>query len=304
MKKHLIICPICNSQKQHKHLSSKDFNQQISPDKFVYYQCNHCGSIFLHPIPSNLSDYYGKSYPAYEVKLSPQQEFQYARFETAKLEFIKQFVPSGRLIEVGPASGLFMTAAHRAGYHVVGIEQDAGCVHHIQNVLKLDVRLSENPSIELRQMASFNDIIVAWHVIEHLVDLRGFIAAAVESLRKPDGIIALSAPNPEARSFKLFGRYWVHLDAPRHVTLIPLQALDILMNDFGMKRVSTIFDDPVGLQLSRSGWQASLLNLHRHNKLPWILYFFLVRVLHKVMDLFDRRHNSGAAYTVAYKFIS
>ena len=300
MSEPLITCRTCSSQSQHEYLFAKDLNQEKSDELFSYYCCNDCGSIFLHPIPSNLGFYYSQNYPAYAVTNPKNIENNLNDLEYAKLEIIKQYVPSGKLIEVGPAAGRFLSVASRAGYEVIGIEQDAGCVEYIKNTLNLHVKCSDKPTDELLQLVACCDVIVAWHVIEHLEDLRGFVSAASKALRKPNGVIVVSAPNPQAWSFKIFGRYWVHLDAPRHLTLIPLHALDELMAEQGLERVACIFDDPVGLQLNRTSWIHSMLNLSRNKKVRiWLSR--LGRILSIGMPWFDRMSGRGAAYTAIYK---
>ena len=297
----LITCRTCSSQNQHEYLFAKDLNQEKSDELFLYYRCNDCSSIFLHSVPSNLAFFYSQNYPAYAVKNSKNIENNLNFLEHAKLEIVKQYAPLGKLVEVGPAAGRFLSVASRAGYEVLGIEQDAGCVEYIRNTLNLNVNLSDKPTDELLQLVACCDVIVAWHVIEHLQDLRGFVSAAAKALRRPNGVIVLSAPNPESWSFKIFGRYWVHLDAPRHLTLIPLQALDKLMADQGLERVACIFDDPIGLQLNRVGWQISLMNLSRNKKVrqPWLAG--LGRILSMAMFSIERMTGRGAAYTAIYK---
>lgn len=301
MSESLITCRTCSSQNQQEFLIAKDFNQEKSDKSFSYYRCSNCKSIFLQPVPNDLNFYYGQNYPAYAVKNSKDIENNLNYLEHAKLEIIEQYIPFGKLVEVGPAAGRFLSIASRAGYEVLGIEQDPGCVEYIRNILNLDVKCSDKPADELLQLVACCDVIVAWHVIEHLQDLRGFVSAASKALRKPNGVIVVSAPNPEAWSFKIFGRYWVHLDAPRHLTLIPIRALDKLMADQGLERVACIFDDPVGLQLNRMGWQSSLMNLSRNKKVrqPWLAR--LGRILSIAMLLFDRMSGRGAAYTAIYK---
>lgn len=301
MNEFLITCRTCGSQNQQQFLFAKDLNQGKSDELFIYYLCDNCKSISLQPVPNNLGFYYSQGYPAYAVKNSKYIENNLNYLEHAKLEIVKQYAPSGKLVEVGPAAGRFLSVASHAGYEVLGIEQDAGCVEHIRNTLNLDVKCSDKPTDELLQLVACCDVIVAWHVIEHIQDLRGFVSAASKALRKPNGVIVVSAPNPDAWSFKIFGRYWVHLDAPRHLTLIPLQALDKLMADQGLERVACIFDDPAGLQLNRMGWQSSLMNLSRNKKVrqPWLAR--LGRILSIAMLLFDQMTGRGAAYTVIYK---
>ncbi len=301
MSESLITCRTCGSQNQKKFLFAKDLNQEKSDERFSYHLCSDCKSIYLDPVPDNLDYYYGKNYPAYAIKNSKNIEDNLNHLEHAKLEIVKQYAPSGKLVEVGPAAGRFLLVASRAGYEVLGIEQDAGSVEYIKNTLDLDIKCSDKPSDELLKLGGCCDVIVAWHVIEHLQDLRGFVSAASNALRKPNGVIIVSAPNPDAWSFKIFGRYWVHLDAPRHLTLIPTQALDKLMADQGMERVACIFDDLVGLQLNRNGWQTSFINLSRNKLLRWPFFSGLGRILSIVMLPFDRISGRGAAYTAIYR---
>lgn len=301
MNKSLITCRTCGLQNHHEYLLAKDLNQEKSDELFPYYRCNDCKSIFLEPVPNNLDFYYGQDYPAYAVKISEDVKNNINQLEHAKLEIVKQYAPFGKLVEVGPAAGNFLSVASQSGYEVLGIEQDARCVEYIRNNLNLDVKCSDKPTDSLLQLDGCCDVIVAWHVIEHLQDLKGFVFAAAKALRKRDGVIIVSAPNPDSWSFKIFGRYWVHLDAPRHLTLISLQALDRLMFDQGLERVGCVYNDLVGLQLNRMGWQHSLMNLSRNKSVrkPWLAK--LGRVLSLLMVLPDRMSGRGAAYTVIYK---
>lgn len=297
----MIKCRTCGSENCEYYLTAKDLNQNKSNDKFKYYRCGNCESIFISPIPKNLSIYYGSDYPAYAVNKSHDQELLINNLEEAKLNLVKQYATNGKLIEVGPASGRFLKIASENGYKVLGIEQDSECVNHIKNVLHINTILSNNPASELSKETSTCDIIVAWHVIEHLSNPQEFIVAVSKALLKPNGLVFISAPNPSALSFKVFGRHWVHLDAPRHLTLIPLKALDNIMKSCGLERVNCIFDDAVGLRLNKIGWISSSINLYKNKIAHWLFFAWAGRILHLVMRPVERAHGNGAAYTVIYK---
>ena len=303
MIKNKVECRVCGSRNNSKYFYASDLNQNRSSDSFLYYRCSDCLSIFIADVPENMGLYYSQDYPAYAVKNTQEIEDNLNYLECQKLEIVKKYAPLGRLVEVGPAAGRFLSLANSSGYQVLGIEQDAGCVEYIKDTLKLDVKYSNKPADDLLKIVACCDVIVAWHVIEHLQELKEFVSAASKTLCRPNGVIIVSAPNPEAWSFRLFGRYWVHLDAPRHLTLIPLKALDKIMVDQGLERVACIFDDPVGMQLNRVGWQISLMNLSRNKKIrqPWLAG--LGKILSVVMLWFDKITGSGAAYTVIYKII-
>jgi hypothetical protein len=282
--------------------SVKDFNRGKSDEDFFYSICNDCGSIFLDPVPANLEEFYDSDYGPYASESFQEKEAVFSRCEDSKLEIVRRYVPVGKLVEIGPAKGRFLSVAKRAGYDIFGIERDLGCVKHIKDGLGLNVRCSDKPEDELSFLAGNCDVIVAWHVIEHLRDLVGFVRAASMALRSPVGRLIVSSPNPEALSFKVFGRYWAHLDAPRHLTLIPLSALDRLMAAHGLERVAYFSDDPVGLLQNRTGWQGSLANLFRLKKIhPLLLAKVLGRIMAVGMSLVERIQGQGASYTVVYK---
>lgn len=294
-------CPACSSHDYSKYLISEDLNQRKSTEKFTYYRCAECFSIFILPVPINLSIYYDQDYPAYSVNKKKREELLIDRLERSKLELIRRHAPTGRLIEVGPASGRFLKIAADGGYDVSGIEQDTRCVSYIRNRLNINVVLSNDPASELVNINSVCDIIVAWHVIEHLSNPRRFVAAISKALHMPNGLVFISAPNPSALSFKFFRRFWVHLDAPRHLILMPPEALDKLMRAHGLVRVDCISNDPIGRHLNKIGWTCSMMNLSRNKGIRWALLAWVGRMLYLLMMPVERVHGRGATYTAIYK---
>lgn len=297
----MIKCRVCGSENNSIYAAAIDLNQGKSAEKFIYYRCNECNSTFISSVPENLNIYYDQDYPAYKINKPRRQELLIEKLEKSKLNLVKHYAPRGRLVEVGPASGRFLKIASETGYVVSGIEQDSKCVSHIRNVLDIEVTHTDEPASALLNVTADCDVIVAWHVIEHLADPQKFLVAVSKALRKPDGLVFISAPNPAALSFKVFGRYWVHLDAPRHLTLIPPKTLDKLMGSLGLERVECIFNDPVGLQLNKIGWISSSMNLSQNKLARWALLRWIGRILHLVMLPIERANGNGAAYTAIYK---
>jgi SAM-dependent methyltransferase len=78
------------------------------------------------------------------------------------------------------------------------------------------------------------DVIVMWNVLEHLAypvrDLVNII-----SLLKPGGWLVFSVPNIESIEARLFGRYWVGWDLPRHLYIFPQHALNKILHDLGLR---------------------------------------------------------------------
>lgn len=54
------------------------------------------------------------------------------------------------------------------------------------------------------------------HSLEHMLDPMGILKECFRILR-PGGRLIAAVPNFNCPARKLFGRYWVHLDVPRHL---------------------------------------------------------------------------------------
>ena len=60
------------------------------------------------------------------------------------------------------------------------------------------------------------DIIVIWHVLEHMDDLQQ-VLSFLQTHLCDDGLVVVSVPNYSSWQSRLFGRHWFHLDLPRHL---------------------------------------------------------------------------------------
>ncbi|MEJ7615965.1 MAG: class I SAM-dependent methyltransferase [Pyrinomonadaceae bacterium] len=202
----------------------------------------------------------GKYYPPdyYSIPSSIEQLAAVEHHELYKIEIVQRFAAGGRLLEIGPATGGFTRLAKQAGYEVEVIEMDARCCEFLAEVVGVRAINSNDAKTALLTTDSY-DIIALWHVIEHLPDPLETLQAAAEKLL-PGGILILAAPNPEAFQFRVLKRYWTHVDAPRHVLLIPLQTLVKRVEELGLKVVMQTTTDAGTLGWNSFGWQESLGN--------------------------------------------
>lgn len=294
-------CRTCGSSATHPFVSASDLNQRHGTATFEYRQCAQCMSIFLDCLPADLGDYYATDYPPYTARLSTREQLYTARMEQAKLEIVRRHAKGPGLIEIGPAKGRFLSLAKSAGFEVRGIEQDRACVEYIRNKLSIEAIQTADPAASLGELPEACDVLCAWHVVEHLADLPALVSAAATRVRRESGIVVFSTPNPFALSFRCFGKYWVHLDAPRHLNLIPPAALNSLMASHGFQQVMLQYDDEVGLHLNRMGWRNSLENRLAGWRFPRWLGKLLGKILSMLMAPFERAEGLGAAYTVVYR---
>ncbi|WP_457330907.1 class I SAM-dependent methyltransferase [Rhizobacter sp. P5_C2] len=289
-------CPKC-AQASRLVYQARDYNRRLTDEVFHYYRCNACEFIFLAPIPADLGRYYPKSY--YELPRSIDEHDALARrLQTWKLDVVKRYASGGKLLEIGPAYGLFSHLAKQAGFDVTVIEMDTRCCEYLRDTVGVKVIESDDTLGSLQRLPKF-DVIVLWQVIEHLPDPWRVLNAVAERLA-PNGVLVLDTPNPDAFQFRVLRRYWSHLDAPRHVTLIPARLLVEHAAGIGLKPLLLTAADTGANGWNGFGWAHSFKNLFGETPLGNAMHF-LGRALAKLLIPIERTGWRGSSYTAAFR---
>ncbi len=289
-----IGCPACGSAAT-IFCSAVDENRRVSPQRFEYAQCAGCKLIFLPQAPADLGRYYESDYYA----IPALEELQtIARKDPNKIDLVRKFATGGRLLEIGPAFGVFAWQAKDAGFTVDAIEMDSRCCEFLRDTLGVNAIQSDAPHAAIATLPS-HEVIAIWHVLEHLPQPFEFLQAAAANLA-PGGVLVIAMPNPQAFQFRLMGRHWPHLDAPRHLTLIPLNLLTRRLRALDLEPVYVTSDDSDARSWNRFGWQRLLMNRFRNRWLQRAM-FVLGYGLSWIMAPLDRRGFAGSAYTIVFK---
>ena len=288
-------CPYCHAESP-LYFQSKDYNQNISQETFNHYRCPQCGLIFIAPAPANLADYYPEAYhfiPESSAYLEAGSEP-----ERYKIEIVQRFSNKGRLLEIGPSYGGFTYLAKKAGYEVEAIEMNARCCEFLHEVVGVHAINSSTP-IDVLQNLQPCDVIVLWHVIEHLPDPWAMLDAICANL-KPGGVVVLAAPNPDAFQFNIMGRYWPHVDAPRHLTLIPMRLLVDKLEALGMKAELITTTDKGSIGWNKFGWEFLFLNMSSKRYIKKVL-IRIGRLVSLFFSPIERVEGRGSAYTIVFR---
>jgi SAM-dependent methyltransferase len=234
-------------------LVAADRNRELSSGTFRYRRCGDCDAVSLADIPPDMARFYPPEY--YEL---PDEDglAKVARLERHKVEFIRRAVEPGRLVEIGSGAGVFSYAARQAGFEVTGIEMDARASAHLVQTVGVAAINSADPATELGALPP-SRAIAMWHVIEHLPDPWRVLEAIAANL-EDGGVLALAAPNPDSAQFRLLGARWAHVDAPRHLYLLPLSTLTAKAAALGLTRTLTTTSDPSGRHWNRFGWEYAI----------------------------------------------
>lgn len=286
-------CPLCAGAADPA-FSVGDRNRETTPIVFHYRRCRACATLFLEDVPDDLGRYYPDDYYA----LPSHAELERAAAgEQPKLDLLGAHVPRGRVVDVGAAYGVFARAAKLSGYDVTAIEMDARCCDYLRATVGVDAIQSDQPHRALAQLDAA-DAVVLWHVLEHLERPAQLLAGAAVVLA-PGGVLALAMPNPDSLQFRLLGSSWAHVDAPRHLALIPFAALAARAAELGLEVAHVTTSDPAGRHWNAFGWEYALRRRPaRHRSTP------LTRRIGQAVALalapLERRGMNGTAYTAVF----
>lgn len=250
-------CPFCGGSSAPA-LIAHDRNREISDERFAYRRCTACETVFLENAPGDLARYYGGPYYGFRPDGEPgwKDDPFLHRVEQTRIELIGRYVEPGTLIEIGAGTGGFAAAATSAGFDVTAIEMDGACCAYLSDRLGVRTIQSDQPVQALGALAPAG-VVTMWHVLEHLANPREALAAAAARVA-PGGVLALGVPNPQSLQFRLLRARWAHLDAPRHLCLIPAAALIERGRELGLSCVELTTGDPFGQHCNIHGWTYAL----------------------------------------------
>jgi 2-polyprenyl-3-methyl-5-hydroxy-6-metoxy-1,4-benzoquinol methylase len=145
---------------------------------------------------------------------------------------IMRYIPPGRLLDIGCATGAFLDNMRERGWEVAGIEPSVRAATYAREELGLDV---QNTALETAQLESESfDLVTMWNVLEHLSDPQRALHRIRETLRV-GGLLVFAIPNVESYAVRLFGKYWAGYDIPRHLFVFPRATLERMVQVAGFE---------------------------------------------------------------------
>jgi SAM-dependent methyltransferase len=147
-----------------------------------------------------------------------------SRTANRHLQIVQGYLSTGRLLDVGCASGLFLSRAFQAGWNVTGIEPNEKLCEQARHNLngKGEIQCA---TLEMARLDCGFSAVTLWDVLEHVPDPLEFLGACRQLLH-PNGYLFVNVPDLDSAQARVLGRRWPLL-LPEHLNYFNQQSLGL-----------------------------------------------------------------------------
>lgn len=206
----------------------------ISGDKFVVGFCNNCRLTVTTPVPASreLSRYYPQTYYGSGRRFPHVVEWLLDKLYDFRAGRIGAGREPGKVLDIGCGRGLLLNKLKERGWDPQGTELSEEAAAYARDRLNLPV-ITETLE-DARFPDNEFDLVILWHVLEHVPDPRGTLRE-VGRILKPGGTLLVAVPNFGSLEARYSGPGWFHLDVPRHLTHFTFRSLSEALLGAGLE---------------------------------------------------------------------
>lgn len=247
----LITCLVCGSTLLSKELTCKDF--VATGESFDLHRCGDCSFLFTNPRPraAEIGPYYQSDRYVSHAGDKKNFSFMYKVYDVVrdysikqKLNLIKSYHPSGKLMDLGCGLGYFLEGVTKdKTFDALGVDVSQEAIDYVKK--KFGYNVLNEDKLDTIEEHSF-DVITQWHVLEH-VHLLNERMQQLKNILKPTGTLFIAIPNSDSWDAKYYKEFWDGYDVPRHLYHFNQKSFGSLMNKHGFDVIQTkpmLFDAP------------------------------------------------------------
>ena len=228
------VCNICGSSK-FKVL----FGENVAQIHQIV-KCTDCELMYAFPLPVRNFDLYAAKNPTQSPlkKDDPTILHSFDKLPDYKniSADLQQFVPKGRILDVGCYVGTFLCFLREQGWQAMGVELDDRAVQFARQEFGLKIINDALESLDAGHYHDSFDAVTMLHLIEHLDDPFSMLAV-VWHLLKPGGVLVVETPTFDSLMFKLLGRRERSLSCNGHIVFYTVDTLSRLLVKNGFEVV-------------------------------------------------------------------
>ena len=240
-----VACEFCRSTRASVAFYQRDLLHRVSDEEFTIVRCEQCGVLYLNPRPTESeigryypSQYFGQPSPPRafsRVKRWIMEDFYgYPPNGTAGSgRWLRRFalwpemarraltgrgqlpwVGQGRLLDVGCGHGVNAAMLAQQGWQVSWLDLSPEIVRQASTLLGDRVQVGD--LLTVRYPDRSFDVVLMSHSLEHMYHPERVLGEAKRIL-DDHGLLVIAVPNAESVEARIFGRWWVNWDPPRHL---------------------------------------------------------------------------------------
>lgn len=236
-----------------------DVRDYLTADLFTLVRCRACGYARTDPMPASLDRYYPNRYR----RFNPVAAVVLRRLYRRRVDgWLTRLPATGAALEIGCGTGWMLGALRARGWRAIGSERSVAAVAVARSASGAPVFVGDLDAVRPEPML---DLVIMFHVLEHLADPVAALHAAAARLR-PGGTLVLGIPNIGSWQARFAGRRWMHLDVPRHLVHFTPRAIERALTDSGFRVAHVSFTsfehDPLGwvqAALDRFGFEDGIV---------------------------------------------
>ena len=291
-------CPICNATDINSLMHTKDYS--LTQESFDIIECANCSLKYTFPIPTidKIAPYYNfTEYISHtDVKEGwMNQLYHFVRTKTLqqKSNWVQSLFTGhkGKILEVGAGTGAFANVMSQKKWEVTALEPDLASRQRAFDNYKINLR----PIEDLTNLPKENfDVICLWHVLEHVHDLKGYIATFSKIL-KTNGRLIIAVPNYTSYDAQYYKNHWAAYDVPRHLYHFSPASIQVLLDPFNLQLIQA-------KPMWYDSFYVSLLS-EKYRKSGFIGYFraFLIGSISNLKAINNPDKASSITYVIKRK---
>jgi 2-polyprenyl-3-methyl-5-hydroxy-6-metoxy-1,4-benzoquinol methylase len=229
----------------------------ITGAEFSVRRCMRCGLGHTEPEPAAMDRYYPVRYRKYGGLTLKALRALYGRRVRG---WLRHLPAQGQAFEVGCGEGWMLRALRDRGWRVVGSERSTDGARAAVAANGIPMFVGDLTALGAGRF----DLVILFQVLEHLSDPFAALRDGA-NLLAPRGVMVVAVPNAASWQARTFGRFWFHLDVPRHLQHFSPDALSRALQNVGLKivrtRVVSPEHDPYGVLQSWLNWLGFRQNL-------------------------------------------
>ena len=191
----------------------------------------------------------------------------------------------GKILDYGAGTGAFLETCKKNKWEALGIEPDETARQVMKEKFSLSTHASLKETKDDNSFVGF-DVATAWHVLEHVPDLKETIET-IKGMLKDKAIFIVAVPNPTSNDAKHYKEHWAAYDVPRHLWHFAPVDMIRLFKDGGFKHIETRpmpFDSfyvsmlsekykAGGSGLIKGAWRGLVSNIRANKTCPWLIWY-------------------------------